>query len=176
MGWRWSGAGRRGGAPSGAGTTVCRSIYLLFSRIPVRTHVGSDALRRASTAVATRARGSLAPPRLSSNLAEQEVTDPEKKMSPAEAKKKNPAAEVGIEILAAKATDLLRWIAAPVGRRSGAEADPFSSASLPDRRRAPSGEQGVLERLPAGSLGKNLTLTTDKVSVISWPSGRIESK
>jgi len=36
-----------------------------------------------------------------------------------------------------------------------------SLASLPDRRRADSGEQAVLERLPAGSREAILTLTTD---------------
>ena len=43
----------------------------------------------------------------------EEVTDPKKEVSLAEAKKKNPEAEVGTEIVAAKPTDVLGRIAAP---------------------------------------------------------------
>jgi transcription termination/antitermination protein NusA len=47
----------------------------------------------------------------------EEVTDPKKEVSLAEAKKKNPAAEVGTEILAAKPTDVLGRIAAQTAKQ-----------------------------------------------------------
>src|SRR6202165_3412185 len=47
----------------------------------------------------------------------EEVTDPKKEISLAEAKKKNPAAEVGTEIVAAKPTDVLGRIAAQTGKQ-----------------------------------------------------------
>src|SRR5437667_449435 len=47
----------------------------------------------------------------------EEVTEPKKENSLAEAKKKNPAAEVGTEILAAKPTDVLGRIAAQTAKQ-----------------------------------------------------------
>src|SRR3979490_2070083 len=47
----------------------------------------------------------------------EEVTDPKKEISLAEAKKKNPAAEVGTEILTAKPTDVLGRIAAQTAKQ-----------------------------------------------------------
>src|SRR5437660_5012695 len=47
----------------------------------------------------------------------EEVTDPKKEISLAEAKKKNPAAEVGTEIVAAKPTDVLGRIAAQTAKQ-----------------------------------------------------------
>jgi N utilization substance protein A len=47
----------------------------------------------------------------------EEVTDPKKEISLAEAKKKNPAAEVGTEITAAKPTDVLGRIAAQTAKQ-----------------------------------------------------------
>src|SRR6202158_3688586 len=46
----------------------------------------------------------------------EEVTDPKKEISLAEAKKKNPAAEMGTEIMAAKATAVLGRLAAPAAK------------------------------------------------------------
>src|SRR6266853_883237 len=46
-----------------------------------------------------------------------EVTDPKKEISLADAKKKNPAAEVGTEIVAAKPTDVLGRIAAQTAKQ-----------------------------------------------------------
>src|SRR5258705_13149441 len=43
----------------------------------------------------------------SGHMVVEEVTDPKKEISLAEAKKKNPAAEVGTEFVAAKPTDVL---------------------------------------------------------------------
>src|SRR6266478_338059 len=48
----------------------------------------------------------------------EEVTDPKKEISLAEAKKKNPEAEVGTEILGPKPTDVLGRIAAQTDRKS----------------------------------------------------------
>ena len=47
----------------------------------------------------------------------EEVTDPKKEISLAEAKKKNPAAEVGMEIITAKPTDVLGRIAAQTAKQ-----------------------------------------------------------
>jgi N utilization substance protein A len=47
----------------------------------------------------------------------EEVTDPKKEVSLAEARKKNPAAEVGTEIVAAKPTDVLGRIAAQTAKQ-----------------------------------------------------------
>jgi N utilization substance protein A len=47
----------------------------------------------------------------------EEVTDPKKEVSLAEAKKKNPEAEVGTEIVAAKPTDVLGRIAAQTAKQ-----------------------------------------------------------
>src|ERR1700674_5882118 len=47
----------------------------------------------------------------------EEVTDPKKEISLAEAKKKNPAAEVGSEIILAKPTDVLGRIAAQTAKQ-----------------------------------------------------------
>ncbi len=47
----------------------------------------------------------------------EEVTDPTKEMSLAEAKKKNPTAEIGTEITAAKPTDVLGRIAAQTAKQ-----------------------------------------------------------
>jgi transcription termination/antitermination protein NusA len=47
----------------------------------------------------------------------EEVADPKKEISLAEAKKKNPAAEVGTEIVAAKPTDVLGRIAAQTAKQ-----------------------------------------------------------
>src|SRR5207249_811262 len=47
----------------------------------------------------------------------EEVSDPKKEISLAEAKKKNPAAEVGTEIVAAKPTDVLGRIAAQTAKQ-----------------------------------------------------------
>src|SRR5216684_570922 len=47
----------------------------------------------------------------------EEVTDPKKEVSLAEAKKKDPSAEVGAEILAAKPTDVLGRIAAQTAKQ-----------------------------------------------------------
>src|ERR1700738_3731753 len=47
----------------------------------------------------------------------EEVTDPKKEVSLAEAKKKNPAAEIGTEIVAAKPTDVLGRIAAQTAKQ-----------------------------------------------------------
>ena len=47
----------------------------------------------------------------------EEVTDPNKEISLAEAKKKNPAAELGTEIVAAKPTDVLGRIAAQTAKQ-----------------------------------------------------------
>ncbi len=47
----------------------------------------------------------------------EEVTDPKKEISLAEAKKKNPAAEVGTEIVAVKPTDVLGRIAAQTAKQ-----------------------------------------------------------
>jgi len=47
----------------------------------------------------------------------EEVTDPKKEISLAEAKKKNPAAEIGTEILTAKPTDVLGRIAAQTAKQ-----------------------------------------------------------
>src|SRR6202162_2914858 len=47
----------------------------------------------------------------------EEVTDPKKEVSLAEAKKKNPDAEVGTEIVAAKPTDVLGRIAAQTAKQ-----------------------------------------------------------
>src|SRR5271154_3727815 len=47
----------------------------------------------------------------------EEVTDPKKEVSLAEAKKKNPSAEVGTEIVAAKPTDVLGRIAAQTAKQ-----------------------------------------------------------
>jgi N utilization substance protein A len=47
----------------------------------------------------------------------EEVTDPKKEISLADAKKKNPAAEVGTEIVAAKPTDVLGRIAAQTAKQ-----------------------------------------------------------
>src|SRR2546421_1886767 len=47
----------------------------------------------------------------------EEVTDPKKEISLAEAKKKNPAAEVGTEIVAPKPTDVLGRIAAQTAKQ-----------------------------------------------------------
>src|SRR6266851_6832118 len=47
----------------------------------------------------------------------EEVTDPKKEVSLAQAKKKNPAAKVGTEILAAKPTDVLGRIAAQTAKQ-----------------------------------------------------------
>src|SRR6266480_2722735 len=47
----------------------------------------------------------------------EEVTDPKKEISLAEAKKKNPAAEVGTEIVAAKPTDVLGRISAQTAKQ-----------------------------------------------------------
>ena len=47
----------------------------------------------------------------------EEVTDPKKEVSLAEAKKKNPAAEIGTEIIAAKPTDVLGRIAAQTAKQ-----------------------------------------------------------
>src|ERR1700691_5566895 len=47
----------------------------------------------------------------------EEVTDPKKEVSLAEAKKKNPEAEVGTEIVAAKPTDVLDRIAAQTAKQ-----------------------------------------------------------
>jgi N utilization substance protein A len=47
----------------------------------------------------------------------EEVTDPKKEMSLAEAKKKNPTAEIGTEITAAKPTDVLGRIAAQTAKQ-----------------------------------------------------------
>jgi N utilization substance protein A len=46
-----------------------------------------------------------------------EVTDPKKEVSLAEAKKKNPSAEIGTEIIAAKPTDVLGRIAAQTAKQ-----------------------------------------------------------
>ena len=51
------------------------------------------------------------------HLVVEEVTDPKKEVSLVEAKKKNPAAEVGTEILAAKPTDVLGRIAAQTAKQ-----------------------------------------------------------
>jgi N utilization substance protein A len=51
------------------------------------------------------------------HMAVEEVTDPKKEISLAEAKKKNPAAEVGTEILTAKPTDVLGRIAAQTAKQ-----------------------------------------------------------
>src|SRR5438045_8005515 len=57
----------------------------------------------------------------------EEVTDPKREISIADAKKKNPDAEVGKEILTAKPTDVLGRIAAQTAKqvilRKGAKAD-----------------------------------------------------
>jgi N utilization substance protein A len=47
----------------------------------------------------------------------EEVTDPKKEVSLADAKKKNPGAEIGTEILAAKPTDVLGRIAAQTAKQ-----------------------------------------------------------
>src|SRR5216684_9076031 len=47
----------------------------------------------------------------------EEVTDPKKEIGLAEAKKKNPAAEVGTEIVEAKPTDVLGRIAAQTAKQ-----------------------------------------------------------
>jgi transcription termination/antitermination protein NusA len=47
----------------------------------------------------------------------EEVTDPKKEVSLVEAKKKNPAAEIGTEIVAAKPTDVLGRIAAQTAKQ-----------------------------------------------------------
>jgi N utilization substance protein A len=47
----------------------------------------------------------------------EEVTDPKKEISLAEAKKKNPAAEIGTEIVATKPTDVLGRIAAQTAKQ-----------------------------------------------------------
>ncbi len=47
----------------------------------------------------------------------EEVTDPKKEITLAEAKKKNPAAEIGTEIVAAKPTDVLGRIAAQTAKQ-----------------------------------------------------------
>src|SRR6202035_5554221 len=47
----------------------------------------------------------------------EEVTDPKKEISLAEAKKKNPAAEIGTEILGPKPTDVLGRIAAQTAKQ-----------------------------------------------------------
>ncbi|HKW56320.1 MAG TPA: transcription termination factor NusA [Candidatus Acidoferrum sp.] len=47
----------------------------------------------------------------------EEVTDPKKEISLAEAKKKNPSAEIGTEIVAAKPTDVLGRIAAQTAKQ-----------------------------------------------------------
>ena len=47
----------------------------------------------------------------------EEVADPKKEVSLAEAKKKNPAAEIGTEIIAAKPTDVLGRIAAQTAKQ-----------------------------------------------------------
>ena len=47
----------------------------------------------------------------------EEVTDPKKEISLADAKKKNPAAEIGTEILTAKPTDVLGRIAAQTAKQ-----------------------------------------------------------
>jgi N utilization substance protein A len=47
----------------------------------------------------------------------EEVTDPKKEVSLAEAKKKNPSAEIGTEIIAAKPTDVLGRIAAQTAKQ-----------------------------------------------------------
>src|SRR2546429_6006144 len=47
----------------------------------------------------------------------EEVTDPKREISVADAKKKNPAAEVGTEILTAKPTDVLGRIAAQTAKQ-----------------------------------------------------------
>jgi N utilization substance protein A len=47
----------------------------------------------------------------------EEVTDPKKEVSLAEARKKNPSAEVGTEIIAAKPTDVLGRIAAQTAKQ-----------------------------------------------------------
>src|SRR5271163_469310 len=47
----------------------------------------------------------------------EEVTDPKKEVSLADAKKKNPAAEIGTEITAAKPTDVLGRIAAQTAKQ-----------------------------------------------------------
>jgi transcription termination/antitermination protein NusA len=47
----------------------------------------------------------------------EEVTDPKKEISLAEAKKKNPTAEIGTEIIAAKPTDVLGRIAAQTAKQ-----------------------------------------------------------
>jgi len=50
-------------------------------------------------------------------LVVEEVTDPKKEITVAEAKKKNPSAEVGTEILTAKPTDVLGRIAAQTAKQ-----------------------------------------------------------
>ena len=47
----------------------------------------------------------------------EEVTDPKKEITLAEAKKRNPAAEIGTEILSAKPTDVLGRIAAQTAKQ-----------------------------------------------------------
>src|SRR5256885_13166595 len=47
----------------------------------------------------------------------EEVTDPKREISVADAKRKNPAAEVGTEILTAKPTDVLGRIAAQTAKQ-----------------------------------------------------------
>jgi N utilization substance protein A len=47
----------------------------------------------------------------------EEVTDPKKEVSLAEAKKKNPSAEIGTEVIAAKPTDVLGRIAAQTAKQ-----------------------------------------------------------
>src|ERR1700732_1831932 len=47
----------------------------------------------------------------------EEVTDPKKEVSLTDAKKKNPAAEVGTEIIASKPTDVLGLIAAQTAKQ-----------------------------------------------------------
>jgi len=51
------------------------------------------------------------------HLVVEEVTDPKKEISLADAKKKNPAAEVGTEILGPKPTDVLGRIAAQTAKQ-----------------------------------------------------------
>src|ERR1700689_2186778 len=54
----------------------------------------------------------------------EEVTDPKKEVSLAEAKKKNPEAEVGTEIVAAKPTDVLGRIAAQTANQGIRQKEP----------------------------------------------------
>jgi len=78
----------------------------------------------------------------------EEVTDPKKEISLAEAKKKNPEAEVGTEITAAKPTDVLGRIAAQTAKQvilqkvREAERDTILQRVSHARGRAGDGDRG----------------------------------